>query len=125
MVLGGIKLEVAEVEHQALPGFFLCPHALHQVQVLIHLAGSAVALFDLFDEHAAEYTTGGRSCQDKISVCVTTSEYRLFSAFFCPPKGISAPAAAQIQGILVNLGYGIYMDTRLYGYAVQVPLRLR
>jgi hypothetical protein len=52
-------------------------------------------------------------------LCVTTSEYRLFSAFFCPPTGISAPAAAQIQGILVNLGYGIYMDTRfkcLYGF---------
>jgi hypothetical protein len=89
------------------------------VQVLIHLAGSAVALFDLFDEHAAEYTTDGGNCQVKISVCVTTSEYRLFSAFFCPPTGISAPAAAQIQGILVNLGYGIYMDTRfkcLYGF---------
>ncbi len=65
MVLGGIKLEVAEVERQALPGSFLCPHALHQVQVLIHLAGSAVAFFDLFDEHAAEYTTGGGNCQEK------------------------------------------------------------
>jgi hypothetical protein len=35
------------------------------VQVLIHLAGSAVTFFDLFDEHAAEYTTPGGNCQEK------------------------------------------------------------
>ena len=65
VVLGGIKLEVAEVEHQTLSGSFICSHTLHQVQILVEFSGSAVTFFDFLYEHGVKYTTLGGNCQEK------------------------------------------------------------
>jgi len=51
LVLRRIKIDGSQIKHQSLSGPLLRSHAFYQLQILVALAGSAVALSHLSDEH--------------------------------------------------------------------------